>query len=160
MLGLPEIVRVLPHRHPVLMIDRVEHLEPGRRITAIKAITAAEPCYAGVADDAAQEDYAFPVSLLIEAFGQAGALLWLYSARLDGDPPAGLPLFGAARGFRVDRHAYPGDVLELAVELDSAKGDTAFLSGEIRVRGDRVATVGSMLAVARGAVPDPIVTTD
>ncbi|WP_253886404.1 3-hydroxyacyl-ACP dehydratase FabZ family protein [Actinokineospora diospyrosa] len=155
MLELPDIARVLPHRHPILLVDRVRHLDPDRRIVAEKAISGAEPCYAGIDEHAGPDDHAYPATLLIESFGQAGALLWLHSARLRGLDLPGLPLFGAARDVRFTGSAYPGDVVEHTVELAGTKGDTAFLTGETRVRGTVIVTFGSMLAVARGRPAAP-----
>jgi len=142
-----EIRRILPHRHPILLVDRVLELEPGVRIVAVKAVTASEPCYADLAEDLPQSAYAYPVSLLVESFGQAGAILWLRSG--DAEGPAGTLIFGGARDVVIRSSVYPGEVLVHEVRIDALKGDNAFMSGEIRV-GDRiVATIGSMLAVIR-----------
>jgi 3-hydroxyacyl-[acyl-carrier-protein] dehydratase len=141
-----DIKRILPHRHPILQLDRVVEFEQDRRIVATKAISGSEPCYAGLDADA---DHAFPVSLMVESLGQAGGVLWLHSAALSGERRTGTLIFGSARDVVVTGAAYPGDVLRHVVELESVKGDNAFMCGEVRV-GDRpVVTVGSMLAVLR-----------
>jgi len=141
-----ELKRILPHRHPILQIDRVVEFEPHRRIVATKAISGCEPCYADLADDA---DHRFPTSLLVESMGQAGGVLWLHSAALSGEPPAGTLILGSARDVTLTGAAYPGDVLRHVVELDSVKGENAFMTGETWVGERRIATVGSMLAVMR-----------
>lgn len=141
-----EITRILPHRHPILLVDRVLELVPGVRITATKAVTAAEPCYADLAEHLPQSAYAYPVSLLVESFGQAGAILWLRS----GDAaPTGTLIFGGARNCEIEGNAYPGDVLTHEVRIDTIKGDNAVLSGEIRIGSKRIASIGTMLAVQR-----------
>ena len=141
-----DIKRILPHRHPILQVDRVLELVPGKRIVATKAIAGGELCYAGLEADA---DHAYPVSLLVESLGQAGGLLWLYSARLTGQPLTGTLILGNARDLELTGAAYPGDVLRHVVELDMVKGDNAFMRGETWVGARRIATVGSILAVLR-----------
>jgi len=141
-----EINRILPHRHPILLVDRVLELEPGVRIVATKAVTASEPCYADLAENLPQSAYAYPISLLIESFGQTGAIMWLRGGAADS---SGTLIFGGARDCVVVGSAFPGDVLTHEVRIETIKGDNAFMSGEIRV-GDRViVTIGSMLAVMR-----------
>ncbi len=146
LLSHADITRVLPHRHPVLLVDSVLTLDPGVAITATKAISGSEPCYAGLAEDAPPSAYAYPVSLIVESFGQAGAVLWLVGTP---ERPPGTLIFGAARDVVVHDRAFPGDVLTHHVRIDSVKGPNAFMSGEV-MAGDRtIATVGSVLAVLR-----------
>ena len=146
MLEHADVKRILPHRHPILQIDRVVEFEPDRRIVATKAISGCEPCYADLADDA---DHRFPASLLVESMGQAGGLLWLHSAALAGEPRAGTLIFGSARDLTLAGAAYPGDVLRHVVELENVKGDNAFMRGESWVDDRLIMTVDSMLAVLR-----------
>jgi 3-hydroxymyristoyl/3-hydroxydecanoyl-(acyl carrier protein) dehydratase len=144
----PDVRRVLPQRYPLLLVDRVEATEPGQSIRTVKAVTATEPCYAGLPDDAPLDRYAYPRSLLIESFGQSAALLWL-----DGDRPAvddaQVLLFVGARGYRFEHDAYPGDLLRHEVRLDSVVADTAFASGATWAGGRRVATVAALMAARR-----------
>jgi 3-hydroxyacyl-[acyl-carrier-protein] dehydratase len=149
MLEHADIMRLLPHRHPVLQVDRVLELVPGERIVAIKAITGAEPCYAGLGPESSHHAYAYPMSLMIESMGQAGGVLWLHGARLAGEELDGTLIFGAARDLELTGAAYPGDVLRHVVEVDTIKGTNAFLRGETWVGDKRIATVGSILAVLR-----------
>ncbi|MEV7085121.1 beta-hydroxyacyl-ACP dehydratase [Streptomyces sp. NPDC093085] len=144
-----DIRRILPHRHPVLLVDRVLELEPGVRIVATKAVTGSEPCYAGLAEDLPATAYAYPVSLLVESFGQSGAVLWLRSAAPAGRPVEGTLIFGSARDVTITGSAYPGDVLRHVVEIDRIIGDNAFMRGEVWVGDTRIATLGSVLAVVR-----------
>lgn len=141
-----DLKRILPHRHPILQLDRVVEFEADHRIVATKAISGCEPCYADLAADA---DHAYPASLLVESMGQAGGVLWLRSAALAGEPRTGTLIFGSARNIALAGAAYPGDVLRHVVELENVKGDNAFMRGETRV-GDRlIMSVESMLAVLR-----------
>lgn len=142
----PDRVRaVLPQRHPMLLIDRVLALEPGRAIRAVKAVTVAEPCYAHLADDLPAGRYAYPVPLLIESIGQAAALLWL-----DGGPPDDdVLLLAAIRDYVVEGSAYPGEVVRHEVRVDSVKAGTAFAHGESFVDGRRIAVAGTLIAARR-----------
>ena len=137
---------LLPQRHPLLLVDRVLS-RTGRRIETIKAITATEPCYAGLGDDATIDDYAYPSSLLIESFGQSAALLWLAGPPADGE----MLLFVGARDYVVEGHAYPGDVVRHVVHLERVVADTAFATGESWAGERRIATVGSLIAARRRA---------
>lgn len=148
LLSHADITRILPHRHPVLLVDAVLSLEPGVGITATKAVTGSEPCYAGLADGLPGSAYAYPVSLIVESFGQAGAVLWLVGTP-DEERPAGTLIFGAARGVVVHGSAFPGDVLVHDVRIETIKGPNAFMSGEVRAGGRLIATIGSVLAVIR-----------
>jgi 3-hydroxyacyl-[acyl-carrier-protein] dehydratase len=140
---------LLPHRHPMLLVDRVEELAPGVSLTAVKAVTGSEPCYRDLPDDASADRYAYPMSLLVESFGQAAAILWLVSAAEMGRPGHGLPMFAAARDCRLEQPVYPGDVVRHRVRLDQVVEGAAFAAGESWVGETRVASFGSMLAVIR-----------
>jgi 3-hydroxyacyl-[acyl-carrier-protein] dehydratase len=149
MLEHADLKHILPHRHPVLQVDRVLELVPGKRIVAIKAISGAEPCYAGLGPDVPHEAHAYPVSLLVESLGQAGAVLWLRGAELCGEALSGTLILGSARDLEISGAAYPGDVLRHEVELEFVKGGNAFMRGETWVGERRIATAGSILAALR-----------
>ncbi|MFF4762933.1 3-hydroxyacyl-ACP dehydratase FabZ family protein [Streptomyces sp. NPDC001292] len=144
-----DIRRILPHRHPVLLVDRVLEIEPGVRLVATKTVTGSELCYAGLDEDLPASAYAYPASLLVESFGQSGAVLWLYSAAAKGEQRGGTLIFGSARDVTINGGAYPGDVLRHVVEIDRIIGDNAFMRGEIWVGDRRIVTLGSVLAVVR-----------
>ncbi|MFE9203286.1 3-hydroxyacyl-ACP dehydratase FabZ family protein [Micromonospora sp. NPDC007230] len=149
MLEYADLTAILPHRHPILQVDRVLEVEPGRRIVATKAVTGTEPCFAGLAEGLPNSAYAYPAALIVESLGQAGAVLWLLSARATGETPEGTLVFGAARDFEFLGAAYPGDVLRHEVVVESLKPNSAVMRGETWVGERRIAVVGSMLAVAR-----------
>lgn len=140
---------ILPHRHPILMVDTVEEIVHHDRIVTTKAVTGSEPCYAGIVDDPDPRRYAYPRSLMIESFGQSGAVLWLESIRRDGRELEGSLIFAAARDVTFHDQAYPGDTLRHEAHIDQVVGDNAFLHGRTLV-GDRlVADYGSVIAVVR-----------
>jgi 3-hydroxyacyl-[acyl-carrier-protein] dehydratase len=141
------IQAALPQRYPLLLVDRVLSLDPGRRIETVKAVTATDPCYAGLSDTAGADAYAYPVSLLIESFGQSAALLWLRDAEPSGGDS--VLLFVGARDYVVEGNAYPGEVVRHVVELEQVVADTAFATGESWVGDRRIATIGSLMAARR-----------
>jgi len=148
MLDAAQIARLLPHGHPMLLVDRVVALTPGRSIVALKAITVSEPCFRALGPGAPAEHYAFPASLLLESFGQSAALLWLHGDRrgVGGDE---LLMLLLARNCRIEGCAMPGDVLRHAARIEQVVGDHVVVAGETFVGDRRVATVGSMLAGVR-----------
>lgn len=147
-----EIKAILPQRHPLLLIDRVLDLVPGKSIRAVKAVTGTDPCYAGLPDGAESWRYAYPRSLMIESLGQAAALLWLDGRAPTPDDDQVLMLVGA-RDYHFEGHALPGDVLRHEVWLDSVVADTAFASGETWVGDRRIATVATLIATRRPVRP-------
>jgi len=138
---------LLPQGHPMVLVDRVVALDPGVSIVGLKAITGSEPCYRDAAP--APEPLAYPVSLMLESFGQTAAVLWL--SGLGGAPVRDdhLLMLVAARDCTIEGRAFPGDVLTHVVRLDHVVGDNVFVAGEILVDGRRIATIGSMMAVMR-----------
>jgi 3-hydroxyacyl-[acyl-carrier-protein] dehydratase len=145
-----EIRAILPHGAAMVLVDRVEWLEPGQALRAVKAISGGEPCYRGLPAGLPRGSYAYPVSLLIESFGQAAAVLW--HSRHGGLADTGnLVMFAAARDCRFHGQAYPGDLLRHEVRLESAIVNTGFATGETWVGDRRIATMGSFIAAIRPA---------
>lgn len=146
---------VLPHRHPMLLVDRVLHLEPGVGLRAIKAVTASEPWYAALDQDPARPvtgpDYAYPHALLVESWCQAAGVLATW-ARPHPDVRTGrVMLFGAISAITFGAPVLPGDVLEHRVVLDREVGDTVIFSGSALVDGTPVMTVGRVVVAFRPA---------
>jgi 3-hydroxyacyl-[acyl-carrier-protein] dehydratase len=170
-----QIRQLLPQRHPILLLDRVLSVEPGGSIRAIKAISACEPCYAGLPDGLGGASYAYPVSLLIESFGQAAAVLWLLSgagrgaawhngagvagaaASVSGEATTGeaaggdVLLFAAARDCVIESPAYPGDVLCHTARIGRVLDGAALVEGETLAGDRRIAVMGSLIAAIRPA---------
>src|SRR5829696_4186395 len=116
MMGIAAVQAALPQRHPLLLVDQILSVQPGQAIETIKAISATDPCYATVPAGAGQDAYAYPVSLLIESFGQSAALLWLGTEGLADDNS--VLLFLGARNYQVQGEAFPGDVVRHVVRLE------------------------------------------
>jgi 3-hydroxyacyl-[acyl-carrier-protein] dehydratase len=148
------IKRLLPHRHPMLLIDRVTEIQPGESLVALKSVTVSEPWYAGLADDA---EHAYPPVLLAESWCQAAGVL----ACLDQPNPDVLTgrvtLFGSIRDLEFHRSVYPGDVLRHTVRLVRMLSDTVALAGETHRDGELVLSVGLIFIALRpaGQLPEP-----
>ncbi len=126
-----EIMRILPHRYPFLLIDRVVELEPGKRVVALKNVTANEPQFTGHFP----ERPIMPGVLMVEALAQAGAVAVLSLAEYRGK----LALFAGIDGCRFRRTVLPGDTLRMEVTLEKLRG----MFGRARA----VASVGEEIAV-------------
>jgi 3-hydroxyacyl-[acyl-carrier-protein] dehydratase len=140
---------LLPQGHPMSLVDRIVALDPGVSILGLKAITGSEPCYRRLPAGGRREHAAYPVSLMLESFGQTAAILWLGgmgSAPVRDDH---VLMLVAVRDCTIEGRAFPGDVLRHVARLDQVVGDNVFVEGEILVDDRRVATIGSMMAVMR-----------
>ena len=134
----------LPHGPSMVLVDDFEVIEPGRTAEATKLIRPDEPCFRSA------PGLAYPVSLIVESFGQAAAVLWAAGAdSFVGEDE--VLMFAAARDCRVQGTAHAGDVLRHRVELEQVKAGTAFASGFTRVGDRRIASFGSLIAVVRPA---------
>lgn len=149
MLECADIRRLLPHGHPMTLVDRVLSIDPGRSIVAVKAITASEPCFQYLGRDDPPHRYFYPTSLLLESFGQAGALLWLYEMAPTVLEGRNVLMLVAGRDCAIEGHVLPGDTLRHVARIDHVVGDNIFVSGETYVEERRVASIGSMMAVMR-----------
>ncbi|MDQ1722254.1 MAG: 3-hydroxyacyl-[acyl-carrier-protein] dehydratase [Pseudonocardiales bacterium] len=147
-----DVRAVLPQRFPLLLVDRVLELDPGRCISTVKAVTGTDACFADLPEGAESWRYSYPCSLIIESFGQSAALLWL-NGRLPTPGDEQVLMFVGATNFCFEGAAYPGDVLRHEVRIDSVIADTAFASGEIWVGDRRLATVATLVATRRPVRP-------
>ncbi|MFG2718614.1 3-hydroxyacyl-ACP dehydratase FabZ family protein [Streptomyces sp. NPDC048416] len=139
----------IPHAHPMLHVDRVLDMEPYDVIVTSKAITGSETCYARLGPSVAQHALSYPPSLLIESWGQGGALLWLERERAEGRTDTDAPLLAALRGITFHRGVHPGDTLRHTVRIDQYTAAGVIMSGESRCEGELVAEIGYALAVLR-----------
>ncbi|MBT2380623.1 hypothetical protein J7E90_25735 [Streptomyces sp. ISL-111] len=138
------ILDLLPVRHPMLLVDRVESFEAGRQITTAKAVSGSEPCYASMADGLPLSRYMYPRALMLESFGQSSVLLWLSTGTAEG-----VPVAAAFRGCRFAGEVRPGAVLRHVARIDRLMADNVFVSGETW-DGDRcVMTVGALIGSSR-----------
>jgi 3-hydroxyacyl-[acyl-carrier-protein] dehydratase len=115
-LDIIKILQLMPHRYPILLVDRVLELEPGVRISAIKNVSANEPFFQGHFPG----HPVMPGVLMIEALAQAAAVL-TYVTLKTSYPEGTLFLFAGIDGARFKRPVGPGDQLSLEVTMDRIK---------------------------------------
>lgn len=131
MLGIEEIKKIIPHRHPMLLIDRVEELIPGESAVAYKAVTYNEPFFTGHYP----EHPVMPGVLIIEALAQTGAVAALSKEENKGK----LIMFGAIEKAKFRKPVEPGCLLRLETRLVRFKGPVGI--------GEAKAYVGDELMV-------------
>ncbi len=153
-LDFAQVRRTLPHGPGMVLLDRVEELVPGVRLCAVKTVSGGEPCYAGLSPASGGAAYAYPVSLLIESFGQAAAVLWLHSAAASQRDQ--VLMLAGVRDCTFVASAYPGDVLRHVVELEHRSDGAAFVTGHTAVGPRRIASYGSLTAVVRPRAALPV----
>lgn len=131
MLDIKEIQKLLPHRYPFLLIDRVIELEPGKRAVAIKNVTANEPQFAGHWP----EDPVMPGVLILEAMAQAGGVMLLSSESFSDK----LAVFGGMDKVRFRRQVIPGDQVRIEATLLRRKGTIGKVHVLATVDGEKAA---------------------
>lgn len=131
-----KIMKLLPHRYPFLMVDKVLELEPGKRIKAIRAVTHSEPWVPGHFPGRP----IMPGVLLIETLAQAAGMIAIALPEHFGK----LAVLGGAESVRVRRMVTPGDVLTIEAEMLYMKMGASRIKGSISV-GDELALTGEIL---------------
>lgn len=136
MLGINEIKKILPHRYPFLLVDKVEYLEEGVKVVAYKNVTANEEFFQGHYP----EYPIMPGVLIVEALAQTGAIALLTKEEFKGKTP----LFAGINKARFKKQVIPGDVLKLEVEIIKLKGPVGIGKGTATVDG-KIACSGEIL---------------
>lgn len=129
-LDIQEIFRILPHRFPFLLIDRVLDIQRQKSITAIKNVTINEPFFAGHFPNLP----IMPGVLIVEAMAQAGGVLLLTEYH---DRDEKLVLFTGIERARFRRPVVPGDQLRIEVRVKVWKGTAGRMEGKAYV-GDKL----------------------
>jgi len=129
------IERILPHRYPLLLVDRITELEMDKRIVGIKNVTFNER-YLSRRDG---EQPAMPPTILTEAIAQVGAILILAKA----ENRQRLPFFAGIERVRYRRPVHPGDVVVIEAVVKRLRSRMGVLHGIARVDG-KVAVEGTM----------------
>lgn len=124
------LMRILPHRYPFLLVDRILEVEPGKRIVARKNVTATEPHFTGHFPD----NPIMPGVLQIEMLAQAGGAIFLMLPENRGR----LALLAGIEKARFRRPVVPGDVLEIEVDVVQTRGDIGWVKGVAKVDGKTV----------------------
>ncbi len=139
MMDVQEIQKLLPHRYPFLLVDRVVSIDPGKTLRAYKNVSVNEPFFNGHFPG----HPVMPGVLVLEALAQASAILCYRSTGFD--PSQKVTYLMAIDGAKFRRPTVPGDRLDLEVEVLRLKGSVVKTRGVAKVDGEVVAE-GEFLA--------------
>jgi len=127
---IKDIMSVIPHRPPFLLIDRIEELTPGERVVALKNVTMNEPFFVGHFP----QEPVMPGVLIVEALAQAGAYAVLSLEENKGR----IAYFGAINGCKFRGKVVPGDALRLEVTIKKLRPVAGVGDGRAYVDGKLV----------------------
>ena len=140
MLGVKGLEEIIPHRHPFLLIDCIEELEPGVRAVGYKAVTFHEDFFRGHFP----QEPVMPGVLIVEALAQTGAVAILSVPENKGK----VAYFGAINNAKFKKKVVPGDKLKLECESIKQKGRvgvgkaTATVDGKVAVAAELTFMIG------------------
>ncbi|NLW21738.1 MAG: 3-hydroxyacyl-ACP dehydratase FabZ [Tissierellia bacterium] len=133
-LEIKDIMAIIPHRYPFLLIDKVEISVPGEKGIGYKNVTINEPFFQGHFPDMP----IMPGVLIVEAMAQVGAVVLLSMEKYKGKTP----YFAGINKVRFKRKVIPGDLLRMEVEIIKIRGSigigkgTAFVDDELAAEGE------------------------
>ncbi len=143
MMDIHQILKQLPHRYPILLVDRVLEVEKGKRIVALKNVTINEPQFNGHFPHRP----VFPGVYMLEAIAQSAALLAFATLEVTPDDNT-VYYFAGIDGARFKRPVEPGDQLVMEVTLERMKAGIFKFKGTSRV-GDEVACEAELMCTMR-----------
>jgi len=135
-----DIRKILPHRYPFLLVDRVTALEPGQRAVGYKLISANEPQFTGHFP----EFNLFPGVLITEAMAQLGGVAVLTMPQYHSK----MPMLAGLDGVRYRGQVRPGDRLDMEVTLDRLRGSMGRGKAVASVEGKVVCEATILFALA------------
>ncbi|MDD4964023.1 MAG: 3-hydroxyacyl-ACP dehydratase FabZ [Gallionella sp.] len=141
-MDIHEILKLLPHRYPFLLVDRVLSIDPGKEIVALKNVTINEPFFPGHYP----HHPVMPGVLIIEAMAQAAALLSFKSSGTQANDN-NVYLFAGIDGARFKRPVTAGDQLIIKVSLTRAMRGVFKFKGTVEVDGQLAAEAELMCAM-------------
>lgn len=142
-MDIHQILKQLPHRYPILLVDRVLHIEKGKSIQALKNVSINEPFFTGHFPHRP----VMPGVLMLEALAQAAALLAFDTLGTAPDDKT-VYYFAGIDGARFKRPVEPGDQLILEVELDRMKAGIFKFKARAKV-GEEIATEAELMCTMR-----------
>ncbi len=141
-MDVTEIMKVLPHRYPILLVDKIIHMELNKRIVGIKNVSINEPVFQG-------HFPGFPLMpgvYILEGMAQVGGILMIKSLELEIGKYA--IVFAGIDDARFKRPVYPGDQLVMELEVISLKKTLSKMKGIAKVN-DEVVCEAILYAAAR-----------
>ena len=139
-LNIQQIMEILPHRPPFLLVDKITDCEPGVKATGIKCVTMNEPFFVGHFPGKP----IMPGVLILEALAQTGAVAILSVPENKGK----VAYFGAINNAKFKKKVVPGDKLKLECEIIKQKGPvgvgkaTATVDGKVAVAAELTFMIG------------------
>ncbi len=143
MMDIHQILKQLPHRYPILLVDRVLELDAGKSIKALKNVTINEPFFMGHFPHRP----VMPGVLMLEAMAQTAALLSFATLGVTPDDKT-VYYFAGIDGARFKRPVEPGDQLVMSVELTRMKAGIFKFKGTAHV-GDELACEAELMCTMR-----------
>ena len=140
MMNINEIMKILPHRYPMLLVDRVLEMDPGKRIVGLKNVSANEQFFQGHFPGAP----VMPGVLIVEALAQSGAVLMSKSLNVDVEGKA--IMFMSVDNARFRHPVRPGDTLRMHIDVLRAKSSVFKFAGRAMV-GDKLAAEAEFAAM-------------
>lgn len=137
---ISKVLEIMPHRYPLLLVDRILLLQPGRRVIGQKCVTINEPFFQGHFPG----HPIMPGVLILEAMAQAGGVLLLHTV---DDPSSKLMYFLGIDNARFRRPVLPGDQLVFDLTMGKLKGRICRMDGKAYVRGALVAEAEFMSTI-------------
>jgi UDP-3-O-[3-hydroxymyristoyl] N-acetylglucosamine deacetylase/3-hydroxyacyl-[acyl-carrier-protein] dehydratase len=138
--NIEDIMQVLPHRYPFLLVDRILELEEGKRIVGLKNVTINEPFFQGHFPG----HPIMPGVLIIEAMAQVGGMLLMRTVQ---DPASKVVYFMTLDNVKFRRPVKPGDQLRFELEVTQMRGaicrmkGVAYVDGQVATEADMAATI-------------------
>ena len=135
-----QIARILPHRYPFALVDRIVDGEEGRWARGIKCVSVGEPCFCVHFP----QQHVMPGVLILEAMAQVGAIAILSLPENRGK----IALFGGVKNARFKRQVIPGDVLEMECVLTKRRGPVGIGECKAMVNGEVACTAELTFAIS------------
>ncbi len=136
-MDIEQIMKILPHRYPILLVDRVEEIVKNKSIVAYRNVTANEPIFSGHFPD----HLIYPGVMILEGLAQAGSLLVFESMDKDEqDAESIIPYFAGIDKAKFKKPVLPGDKLEYQVSIMKSRMGIWKLDGKALVDGKIVAS--------------------
>jgi len=140
LLDINAILKIMPHRYPFLLVDRVVDIQPRKRVVAIKNVTMNEPFFSGHFPG----HPIMPGVLIVEAMAQAGGILLLNTV---DDPENKLVYFMGIDGVRFRKPVLPGDQIRFELDMIQFRRGTCKMKGKAFVEGDLVTEATLMATI-------------